>query len=85
MIELQELRKKIARDNPKALFFTNLEDVLFSVVKHQPSDKFIEQYLLTENANIGDLLSYIISNWKFGSVLGQQDENFIKCLNEIIK
>ena len=83
--ELKELKIKIREGNPQAYFFTNLEDVLWRVFKKQPSDREIQQFLLIEGACVKDLLFYIVSNWKFGKTLNEQDDDFIKGLNDVIK
>ncbi|MFA5211679.1 MAG: hypothetical protein WC414_04280 [Patescibacteria group bacterium] len=83
--ELNDIRKKILKIVPVSSFVITFEDVLYTLKKKQPNDKEIENFLNNKNADIKDLLFYIISNWEFGKILNEQNEEFITDLNEILK
>jgi len=83
--ELNDIRKKILKIIPVSSFVITFEDVIYTLKKKQPNDKEIENFLNNKNADIKDLLFYIISNWEFGKILNEQNEEFITDLNEILK
>lgn len=89
--ELKKLSLRVAKANYKEFGLSrlgivgSLEGVLFALVKNQPSDKEIQDFLDIKDASIDNLLSWVISNWKFGAWLNEQDDSFIKSLSEIIK
>ena len=67
------------------VYFINLENVLEVITIQQPKDKEIEEFLDIPNANIKDLLFYVISNWKFNKRLDRQETELLVSLNKILK
>jgi len=84
MIALKYLKFKIMKILP-TVYFINLENVLEVITIQQPKDKEIEEFLDIPNANIKDLLFYVISNWKFNKRLDRQETELLVSLNKILK